>query len=453
MDFDGCADFAGIDHVAIPKTPTLDLLFPLLGLLLCLFALGQMGLWAAQSISISSQTHEQFELAKQLIRDQIRTNKNERSAGSSLNELSTTEDLKATPPVAGQFRKLQVVRIVKETAGCCSVYFRPVDGRPIQEFVAGQHLPIRFAIPGKAKPVLRCYSLSNAFGDGHYRISVKSVSAPQGQSAVPPGLVSNFVNHDLKVGDIVEAKSPAGKFYLDKDSTDPIVMLAGGIGITPMVSMIEEAIGQSNERLMILVYGVRNRDEQAFRSWLDEKAAERENLVVVNCFSAPAPEDRLGPDYQVPGRVNIELLKQILPSPDCQFYLCGPPPFMDSLIEGLASWGVASDRVFSESFGPAAGDKSKRAEPLGVESAAAKQIKFAKAGSTATFLPGQTLLESIENAGVEIDSGCRAGSCESCLTRILKGQVMYPGGETPVVGANECLPCIAEPASDLELDL
>ncbi len=431
----------------------MDLLFPLLGLLLCLFALGQLGLWAAQSIGISSQTHGQFELAKQLVRDQVRTNQKNCSLAGAAVDTSLAETSQATPDSTNGFRKLQVVKIAQETASCRSIYFRPVDGRPIEAFVAGQHLPIRFEIPGQSKSVLRCYSLSNAFGDGHYRISVKAVAAPRDQPSVPPGLVSHFVNRDLKVGDVVAAKSPAGKFYIEKDSTDPIVMLAGGIGITPMISMIEEAIREGNERLMILVYGVRNRSEQAFRIWLDERAAERENLVVVNCFSAPKPDDRLGEDYQVPGRVSIELLKQILPSQDCQYYLCGPPLFMESLIDGLASWGVSDERVFTESFGPASGKKRSRTEKEAVDGTAARQIKFARSATEATFSPGQTLLEAIENVGVEIDSGCRAGSCESCLTRILKGQVRYPGGETPNVGASECLPCIAEPASDLELDL
>lgn len=433
----------------IKETRTLDVLIPLLGLLLCLFALGQLGLWAAQSISISSQNHEQFQLARQMIREQIRSN----SGAASPPQSTLAETSAPAVSTAGRSRKLQVIKIVQESASCRSIYFRPIDGQPIEPFKAGQHLPLRFTIPGLAKPVMRCYSLSNAFGDGEYRISVKAVPAPSNQPTVPAGLVSNFVNRDLKVGDVVEAKSPAGKFYVQKDSTDPIVMLAGGIGITPMVSMIDEGIREGNSRLMILVYGVRNRSEQAFGAWLEEKSAEHENLLLVNCFSAPTPEDRQGEHYQVPGRVSVDLLKQLLPSHECQYYLCGPPPFMDSLLEGLADWGVSDERVFSEAFGPASRKKNRSENHRASGDASGKQIKFARTGTEVAFQSGQTLLESIENAGVAIDSGCRAGSCESCLTRILHGQVRYPAGESPSVGASECLPCIAEPVSDLELDL
>jgi ferredoxin-NADP reductase len=432
------------------QMPSFDILIPLLGILLCVFALGHLGLWAAQSLRISSQNQEQFELAKELLRSQIQSQASSTARAPLIRavDVATRQASKAKG-----FRKLQVIKIVQEAAQCRSVYFRPVDGQPIECFQAGQHLPLRLSIPGHSAPVLRCYSLSNAYGEGHYRISVKAVPAPRDQPGAPAGLVSNFVNTELCVGDIVEAKSPAGKFTLRKESTEPIVMLAGGIGITPMVSMIQEAINENNWRLMILVYGVNNRSEQAFREWLDEKNAEHENLVVVNCFSAPTPDDRQGEDYQVPGWVNVDLLKQLLPSQDCQYYLCGPPPFMDSLTDGLAEWGVSDSRIFSETFGPAARKKNRTDNDQSTSLATSSQVRFVRSGIEANFVGDQTLLEVAESAGVDIDSGCRAGNCETCLTRILNGQVRYPGGESPKVGANECLPCIAEPASDLELDL
>ena len=438
--------------------PIFNLIVPLFGLLLCLLALTQLGLWAAQTLRISSQNNRQFELAKQLLREQIRQQANQ--SASTFNP-GSTQDIQSSilansvPPSSQRpnaFQKLKVVKLVHETPTCRSVYLQPVDGQACKEFSAGQHLPIRLSIPGQAKPVVRCYSLSNAAGEGFYRISVKAVAAPANQPDYSPGLVSNFINQQLKVGDTVEAKAPAGKFTLQYDSNVPIVMLAGGIGIAPMISMIQEAISKNVRRAIVLVYGVTNREDQAFRQWLDQQVTTHENLMLVNCFSKPREHEVQGVDYEVPGHVTIDLLKQILPSPDCQVYLCGPPAFMESLSDGLDAWGVCDDRIFSEAFGPA----KRKSQTKSSESPASfntTTICFSRSNVVVNDDHESSILELAEAAGVALDSGCRAGSCETCLAKISQGAVRYPDGRIPSVGPQECLPCIAVPDGDVELDL
>lgn len=432
--------------------PTFSLLVPIFGLLLCLFALAQLGLWAAQSIRINSQNNQQFELAKQLLREQIRQQPGRAGtisvAADSANGVALANSRAPANNRPNSFRKLEVVKLVKETATCMSVYMRPADAQPCQNFHAGQHLPIRFNLPGQTKPVVRCYSLSNAAGEGVYRISVKAVPAPADQLEFPAGLVSNFINGQLKVGDIVEAKPPAGNFTLQHGSEMPIVLLAGGIGITPMVSMIQEAINQNVNRGIVLLYGVTNRADQVFRDWLDQKIATHDNIVLVNCFSSPLESEVQGVDYQVPGYVSVDLLKQLLPGPDCQFYLCGPPAFMDSLDSGLASWGVPEQQIFSESFGPAA---RKPRPAMDLQNVAT--VQFSRSNVTVNYDGQSSILELAEDAGVAVDSGCRAGSCETCLSKIKRGTVAYPDGEPNGLGPQECLPCIAVPVGELELDL
>ena len=439
--------------------PIFNLIIPLFGLLLCLLALTQLGLWAAQTLRISSQNNRQFELAKQLLRDQIRqqvnqpVNKSKPSPSPNTQSSTLANTVAPATQRSNAFQQLQVVKLVNETPSCRSVYLRPVDGQPCHDFLAGQHLPIRFNIPGQAKPVIRCYSLSNAAGEGVYRISVKAIPAPADPTGLPAGLVSNFINQQLKVGDVVEAKLPAGSFTLRPDSEVPIVMLAGGIGITPMVSMIKDAIKKNNQRLMILVYGVTNRNDQAFREWLDQEVQAHENLMLVSCFSKPLESEVQGVDYHVPGYVTVDLLKQVLPSPDCQFYLCGPPAFMDSLSGQLEAWGVADDQIFSEAFGPATRTVKPQATLDDSQSSTNTTIRFSKSNITVNFDGKQSILELAEDAGVALDSGCRAGSCETCLAKITRGDVSYPNSEAPSVGPQECLPCIAIPVGDLELDL
>ena len=429
----------------------LDFAMPFLGALLCLLAMAQLGFWAAQSFRISSQNEKQFELAKELLREQI-TNRNRQPQSTAISESSAPANAKSSKA----FRKLQVVKTVRETGQCLSVYMRPVDGQPVEDFKAGQHLPIRLSIPGQPKPVIRCYSLSNAAGDGVYRISVKAVPAPLDQPNTPPGfppppgLVSNYINQHVNVGDIIEAKSPAGSFVMDRESAGPVVMLAGGVGITPMVSMIQEAIAQNDQRMMVLVYGCVNRQEQAFREWLEEQLAGRDNLVLINCFSSPLPTETMGQDYQVSGYVSVELLQKLLPDNQCDFYLCGPPPFMASLTKGLADWGVDDTKIRSESFGPAS-RKATTAPAVAAANAQTVNVSFAQSNIEQVFDGSRTILEMAEAAGVEMDSGCRAGSCESCLTKLLKGSVSYPDGD-PGCEAGECLPCIAVPQSDVVLD-
>ncbi len=437
--------------------PTVSLLIPIFGLILCVVALAQLGLWATQSLQISFRNKKQFELAKQLLREQIRKQGDQRmsSARESVSDQAGALASSASPASSrpSSFRRLEVVKLVKETAVCTSVYMRPVDGQPCETFRAGQHLPIRFNLPGLAKPVVRCYSLSNAAGQGFYRISVKAVPAPNNQPELPAGLISNFVNHQLKVGDVVEAKPPAGDFTLQHNSEAPIVLLAGGIGITPMVSMIQEAINENVKRGVVLMYGVRNRKDQVFREWIDQQTATHENIVAVNCFSSPLEDEVEGVDYQISGYVTVDLLKQILPGPECQFYLCGPPVFMDSLSTGLASWGIGEHQIFSEAFGPAARKPRKPTASQPTDSTGAATIHFLKSNVTVNYDGQSSVLEMAEDAGVAIDSGCRAGSCETCLAKIARGQVDYPDGEPSDLGPQECLPCIAVPVGELELDL
>lgn len=431
-----------------------NLLIPIFGLLLCLFALAQLGLWAAQSLRINSQNNRQFELAKQLLRDQIRNQANRSDASSQSSQPSTIANTAAPATERpNAFRKLQVVKLVHETPSCRSVYLQPVDGQPCLDFSAGQHLPIRFNIPGQSKPVIRCYSLSNAAGEGVYRISVKATPAPGNQPTLPAGLVSNFINQQLNVGDTVEAKPPAGSFTLQHDSELPIVMLAGGIGITPMVSMIQEAIRENVERAMVLVYGVTNRSDQAFRKWLDQQVESHKNIVLLNCFSKPTENEVQGVDYQAPGYVTVDLLKQILPGPNCQFYLCGPPAFMDSISNGLDAWGVPDNQIFSEAFGPATRKPRQQATSNNSQTGSNATIRFSQSNVSVNYDGKSSILELAESAGVVLDSACRAGSCETCLAKITHGAVSYPNDDDPILGPQECLPCIAVPDGDVELNL
>ena len=433
----------------------LENVLPFLGVLLCLLAMVQFMFWGAQSWQLFRFNQQRFQLTKSLLQQQIESARLARQSNASqtnANGIAHTREETAERIVeideSGDwkgFRSFHVTRIESETDVCKSIYLKPVDQRPISSFRGGQHLPIRFMIDGE--PVVRCYSISNGPGKSEYRISVKKV--PAAQPGLAPGRVSHFVNDQLAVGDIVEAKSPSGSFFADDSLSEPLILLAGGIGITPMISTLEEIFASQSSRPVILFYGARNRADQAFKTSLDQAAENHSNFHVIHCYSEPGDQDQLGSDYHVAGYVTLELLQQVLPNNNCEFLLCGPPPFIESLTQSLDSWGVPDEMVKLEAFGPASRKHSSR-NPAPSETTNCK-VTFLKSGKSVAW-DGQhdSLLEMAEAAGIELDSGCRSGACGTCLTRVLHGSVRHDAEVD--CESDECLVCVAQPNSDLELD-
>ncbi|MBI3708050.1 MAG: 2Fe-2S iron-sulfur cluster binding domain-containing protein [Proteobacteria bacterium] len=353
------------------------------------------------------------------------------------------------------FRKFEVVRKVLEGGGVASIYMRPHDGKKLPPFRPGQYLTFRLNVPGQRQPVIRCYSLSDNPNPEHFRISVKKVLPPRDKPDVPSGLSSTYFNDVVKEGDIIDVKAPGGGFYLDTTKPRPIVLIGGGIGLTPVFSMLKAVCESSSKQEAWFFYGVRNRVEHIWRDEFSRIARENENVRLHVCYSDPTPECHEGTDYQHAARVGVDLLKRLLPSNNYEFYICGPPPMMDSITSGLAEWGVPEDRVHFEAFGPATVKKvAKAAEaPVAAPGAPTLQVLFAKSGRTVRW-DGRaaSLLELAEANGITIDFGCRAGNCGTCLTAIKNGDVSYvnPPGSMPEKGS--CLTCVSVPKSDLTLD-
>lgn len=416
-----------------------------LGIALCAMALLQFMLWTAQSFSLISQNKKQFELSQQLLRKQLKQQTKRQDTPPKETQLSEGD--------WSGFRWFKVDKLVPETDGCTSVYLIPEDGKPIVDFRPGQHLTFKFQIPGQSKPVVRCYSLSDAPNKNYYRISVKKALAPPKQPELPTGKASSYINDVLRPGDRIEVKSPSGHFFLDEEANCPVVLLAGGIGITPMVSMTNKLLHAGTSRPIAMFYGARFGSDQAFKEHLQQLSKTHDNFNMISCYSNPLPEDVQGKDYQVEGFVSIDLLKQALPGKNCHFYLCGPPPFMEALYDGLMEWGVPESNVNFEAFGPASIGKSKQKTSTESTNEKASMITFASSDVSAKWDPTfDSLLELAEENDVIVDSGCRAGSCGTCATGVLKGKVKYPNHDSVECESGKCLLCIAKPDGDLELD-
>jgi ferredoxin-NADP reductase len=350
-------------------------------------------------------------------------------------------------------RKFTVAKKICECEDVHAFYLKPHDGLPLPAFKPGQYLTFQLDLPGRDKPLVRCYSLSDSPKD-YYRVTIKKEKAPPDKPELPPGAGSSFFADVVKEGDILNVKAPTGHFFLDMTKTNPVVLIAGGVGITPMLCMANAIAASGTKREAWFFFGVRNRREHIHKTELEKLAAENENIHLHVCYSKPGERDAKGRDYHHEGRVGIELLKALLPSNNFEYYLCGNGAFMKSITDGLEAWGVPDKDVHFEAFGPAT-VKKKAAVPTPEETThlAKINVTFARTNKTVRWEPSaENLLEFARAQGVKIDSGCCAGSCGSCVVAIKSGAVDYLKKPDAEPEAGTGLMCICRPKNDLVLD-
>ena len=187
------------------------------------------------------------------------------------------------------------------------------------------------------------------FPNGHsYRISVKREA---GDETRPPGYMSSLLHDHVNVGDEVKLAAPYGTFHIDVDATTPIVLISGGVGLTPMVSMLKRAI-QNPQRQVVFVHGARNSAVQAMRDRLKQTAATYPNFKAVVYYDDPLPADVEGTDFDRRGFVKLDELKGLVPLPDADYYICGPIRFMRIQHDALRSLDIPERRIHYEVFGP-----------------------------------------------------------------------------------------------------
>ena len=356
------------------------------------------------------------------------------------------------------WRPFRVTRIEQESAIVRSFYLQPDDNAGRLTHLAGQHLPIRVPAGSGGAAVIRTYTLSNAPSDPHYRISVKR-----------EGLVSSHIHDHIGVGDLIEARAPAGGFSIDAGERRPAVLLAAGIGITPILSMVRHIVYEGartrKTRPTWVFYAARSRAERAFDLELRSLAAQTSGAVklmrVLGTEEGGAIE---GTDYEALGRIDVETLKSALPFNDYDFYLCGPPGFMQSLYDRLRGLSIRDARIHAEAFGPASMKRtsdpvvsprtrdanSSVATPASAPTPArvSVPVAFAGSGKEGRWTPESgTLLDLAESRGLAPSFSCRSGICGACRTRVVEGVVAYDEPPMAEVGTDEALICCAKPAA------
>ena len=366
----------------------------------------------------------------------------------------------AGPDVAWNgFRKFTVTKKVLESDDTFSFYLEPHDGKRLPPFKPGQYLTFQFHLPNKPKPEIRCYSLSDgSISDEHYRVTIKRALPDKNHRNFDPekvGLISSHFCDSVNEGDIIDTKAPSGKFFLDVEVERPVVLIGGGIGVTPMIAMSRFLTHLKDPREIYFFFGARSGKDHMFREEMLELQKTNPKMRLHVCYSRPDTEDELGKSYNHESRVTVDLMKEILPSSNYQYFLCGPGPFMDSLVNGLYEWGVPKKDVNFEAFGPSTvkvGPKTPSAPSEATAGQLAFEVEFAKSGKKLKWDPQAGNLRDFgSDNGIDMGGFCGAGSCTECMVAIKDGDVEYPDGGCDVEDGC-CLPCLCRPKGKLVID-
>lgn len=337
------------------------------------------------------------------------------------------------------FVQTPVLAVLAESADIKTFRLARPDGF---DFTPGQFLTVRLRADGK--DVVRCYSLSSApAARGYLEISVRR----QGQ-------VSNALHALARPGSLLSVRAPAGHFTYPGGDDRPLVLLAGGIGITPLMSMVRHALLVEPTRPVTLLYSARDLGEFAFRDELLTLGRRHDQLQV--CFAVTRGE---APPDVYRGRIDERLITAA--APDVRHavsMICGPQAMIDGLTATLHAMGVPADQVRSERFeaAVAAAAGQSRSDRASAESTGETfQVRERRSAKSAPATAGQTLLDAAEAHGLEIPSLCRAGVCGTCRTRVVEGQVDCDGGilDAEDRAAGYVLACVASPRSDCVIEV
>jgi ferredoxin-NADP reductase/ferredoxin len=361
--------------------------------------------------------------------------------------------LGASAPLAWRgFRSVEVVASREESAEVRSFAFAAEDGSPLPPALPGQYIMVRMRPSPDAPAITRSYSLCGPPGTANYRIGVKNER----------GLASGFLHQDVRAGSHLEISAPRGSFTLAAGAT-PVVLISAGVGVTPMLAMLHGAAAANAgaSRPVWWLHSARDRAHHSF-------AREVDGLLAALCashrcviYSRPAPEDMLGQDFDRPGHLSPQLLHEFGIPPDADFYLCGPPRFLEDFQKGLAAWGIPWPRVHVEVFGPAptltpgiSGVAAALPHRPDGPAGGGPMVTFSRSGLAVPWDSRfASLLEFAEACAVPVRWACRSGVCHNCESGLIEGELAYAPEPLDPPAEGNALICCSRPKTTVALDL
>ena len=355
------------------------------------------------------------------------------------------------PPSWPGFRPLRVSQMNHESSSVLSIVLESTDEKPLSPALPGQYVVLRIHPQPDAPAVLRNYSLSDLPSADHYRISVKLEEH---------GVASSYLHRELRPGDVLDVSAPRGTFTL-RPGDGPIVLLSAGVGATPVLAMLHALAAESSQREVWWLFGARNHEEHPFLQESHQLIKSLEHGRSYVRYSKPGSQDRIGSDFDAPGRIDIAVIEQLAVPRDSDVYLCGPTLFLHDLKTGLQSWGVSDERVHMEIFGAGesitpgivAAASGKPHQPTGQEGTGPR-ISFTRSGIDVRWdAKYQSLLELAEACDVPVRWSCRTGVCHTCETAMISGAVSYHPEPLQAPADGNILICCCQPSEDTVLDL
>jgi ferredoxin-NADP reductase/MOSC domain-containing protein YiiM len=339
------------------------------------------------------------------------------------------------------FRRLVVLSNDSESSDVRSIRLAAPNSELLSPFAPGQHIVLKAPGPDH-ESLIRTYSLSGSPQAGSYRISIKREAGGAG---------SGYLQDLLRPGTEIEASAPRGSFTLNTESSDPIVLLSAGIGVTPLLSMLH---GLANsQRQVYWIHGARDGEHLGFRSEIRALLSSLPNSKRLVAFSQPSELDVFGRDYDLRGRLDLHALSSLNLPKSTEYYLCGPTQFLRMFQDGLSGLGISAARIHIELFGV-----SVPAKPVAAHGTVNGELGYTIALTRSNRSLNWTdrsgsILELMEAEQIPVRWSCRVGVCHTCELGLLDGDVAYAPTPLDPPVAGRVLICCARPTSNLALDV
>lgn len=337
------------------------------------------------------------------------------------------------------FQEYTLVRTVDESINIKSFYLKPAMDEPIPAYLAGQFVNVKVRIPGHDQEVVRSYTLSDSPHKEYLRLTIKRERG---------GKMSGYWHDAAAVGDKVLLSKPMGNFYLTNQD-NPLVLISGGVGITPMLSMIEYLALYQPDREVYFIHSSTNKEVQPMLKRLLQLRDVNTSFHLSIFHTAPMTGERANVDYDFRGRIT----KSHLPVyPTADYFVCGPVGFMEAMFASLKEIGMQEGKMHLEFFGTERKFETRKSY-IDLKSTSFN-ITLLKSSQRLVWKEGMgSLLELIESAGLNPDSQCRMGTCSTCETKLTTGTYEYYPEPFVETGEGNILICCARPTSDIEIEL